>query len=157
MLRYRAAELRAGNTHDFAGRELAKTDRNGKLATLAAPQREALTSAVKKLTDGKSQADFFEELYKGASGNGTPVSGPHKNLSISEEAALRKQQALKQWSAIEKLLAAYRDKFLCGLTDADVEAQMASLERALSARKAWLKQPASKRVPAAISEMFNTK
>ena len=50
MLRYRAVELRAGNTHDFAGRELAKTDRNGKLATLAAPIANWASDVSNKLT-----------------------------------------------------------------------------------------------------------
>jgi glycerol-3-phosphate dehydrogenase subunit C len=36
MLRYRAVEAKKGET-TFADRELAKTDRNGKLATLIAP------------------------------------------------------------------------------------------------------------------------
>ena len=129
------------------------------MATLAEPQREALATAVKKLTDGKSQADFFEELYKGTGGsaNPNPEGGrTHKKLSLSEEAALRQECALLDWKAICKILAAYSDKFLV-LTDPDVEAQIATLEQALNARKAWLKQPANNRDPRLITEMLERK
>ena len=40
------------------------------------------------------------------------------------------------------------------LPDADVLAQIARLEQALKARKAWLKQPINQRDPKAIAAMF---
>lgn len=129
------------------------------LATLGEPQREALTSAVKKLTDGKSQADFFEELYKGKGGSENPNPDGGKNrktLSLSEEVVLRKEMALGQWQSIWRGLAAYTDKFLV-LTDHEVEAQIATLEQALTARKAWLKQPLNHRQPKLVTELFARK
>lgn len=129
------------------------------LAKLAEPQREALTSAVKKLTDGKSQADFFEELYKQAgkaTGREPGCDNSRDKLSLSQEAELRRTKAAADWAALAKLAAAYQDKFVL-LTDADVEAQMATLEQALIARKAWLKQPVNHRQPRLIAEMFQSR
>jgi hypothetical protein len=132
---------------------------NTPFAKLAGPQREALTNAVKKLTDGKSQADFFDTLYKtGGKGTGRApgCDNPRKNLSLSEEAALRKELAVGDWVAIWKILSAYQDKFLM-LADHDVEAQVAVLEKHLAARRAWLKQPLNRRDPKAITEIFCAK
>lgn len=115
--------------------------------------RSELETAVKKLTDGKSQTDFFNELYKQPSGNANPTSAPHKKLTLSEEAAAHQEMARVQWAAIDKQLGVYRDKFTV-LTDSDGEAQIAILEQALNARRAWLKQPANNRQPKAIEAMF---
>jgi glycerol-3-phosphate dehydrogenase subunit C len=49
MLRYRAAELKAGKS-DRAGRELGRTDRNGKLASLVAPVANWGSSCHNRLT-----------------------------------------------------------------------------------------------------------
>ncbi|HEV2691420.1 MAG TPA: hypothetical protein VG347_00840 [Verrucomicrobiae bacterium] len=128
------------------------------LAKLPEPQREAMATAVKKLTDGKSQADFFEELYKtsGSQANANPDGGKNrKNLSMAEEASLRHAKAVKQWHTIDKMLTVFADAFtLPGFTDHDTEAQCATLEKALAARKAWLKQPLNGRNPKVIAEMF---
>jgi len=129
------------------------------LAKLGEPQREALTSAVKKLTDGKSQADFFNELYKtGGAGTGREAGceNTKKKLSLAEEVALRKQCAVLDWNALALSFSAYTDKFLL-LTDHEVEAQIAILDLQLTARKAWLKQAVSHRQPAVISDLFNVK
>ena len=129
------------------------------LAKLGEPQRAALTSAVKKLTDGKSQADFFNELYKqGGAGTGREAGCENnkKKLTLAEELALRKQCAGLDWNALALGFAAYKDKFLL-LTDHEVEAQIAILDLQLTARKAWLKQPANNRQPAVISDLFAAK
>ena len=51
MLRYRAVEAKKG-ANTFADRELAKTDRNGKLATLVAPIANWATKCENSLTRG---------------------------------------------------------------------------------------------------------
>jgi hypothetical protein len=65
-----------------------------------------------------------------------------------------KAGALADWEGIAKLIGAYKDKFLL-LTDADVTAQIALLERQLNARKAWLKQPRDARAPKAITPLLS--
>ena len=130
------------------------------LSLMPAPQREAMENAVKKITDGKTQAEFGEQLGlwkkphgSGATGRAPGEGGEKKKFSIAEMAAAHQEMAAVQWFALEKMLGSYRDKFLV-LTDHAVEAQMAALEQALNARKAWLKQPQNKREPKVIAELF---
>ena len=150
------------------------------LSTLSAPQREAMATAVKKLTDGKTQAEFGEALGLWKKPPGAGVTGrkptalppgesageageageaetaePKKKLTLTEETALRREQAELDWHGIARGLAAYKDKFLL-LTDADITAQIATLEQALNARKAWLKEPVTKRDALAISRLFQS-
>ena len=129
------------------------------LADMGKITRSELETAVKKLTDGKSQADFFNELYKqGGAGTGREAGCENnkKKLTLAEELALRKQCAGLDWNALALGFAAYKDKFLL-LTDHEVEAQIAILDLQLTARKAWLKQPANNRQPAVISDLFAAK
>ena len=126
------------------------------MSQLPAPQREAMETAVRKLTDGKTQTDFFEDLYKtGGRGPGREpgCDNGRTKLSLSEAAALRRTQADADWRALARMLAAYRDKFVL-LADDDIIAQTAALEQALNPRKAWLKQPLNQRQPRAIEEFF---
>lgn len=118
-------------------------------------------TAVRKATDGMTQTEFLRELGLAKKPSGNPngnrtVMPNGTRLSISEQADLRKQQASEDWAAIYRLVCAYRDKFVL-LADADVEAQIATIEEALNARRAWLKAPAGKRDARAIAEMFKTK
>ena len=144
------------------------------LSTLSAPQREAMATAVKKLTDGKTQAEFGEALGLWKKPPGAGVTGrkpaapettedgnadepatdePKKKLTLSEETALRREQAELDWHGIARGLAAYKDKFLL-LPDADITAQIATLEQALNARKTWLKDPGAKRDAKAVTDIF---
>jgi len=126
------------------------------LQSLKPAVQEALQTAVKKLTDGKTQGEFFDELYKqGGKGAGRDpgCDGTKKKLTLSEEAALRQEQARLDWQACWKALTAYGDKFVL-LTDEDAMAQVATLEQVLNARQAWLKQPLNERNPKAIAEML---
>ena len=126
------------------------------LSKLKPAMREELQSAVKKLTDGKSQGEFFDDLYKqksGGTGREPGCDGTKKKLTLSEEAALRQQEAAQDWTACDRQLWAYKDKFTV-LTDTDVTAQIARLEQALNARNAWLKQPLNDRQPKLIADMF---
>lgn len=117
-----------------------------------------IQGALKKAADGATQTEFLRELglAKKAPGNPNAKGGEKKKLTMSEEAELRKRQATEDWAAIYRMACVYRDKFVL-LPDADVEAQIATLEEALNARKAWLKNPVGKREPKAIAEIFKTK
>jgi len=145
------------------------------LASLTAPQAAAMATAVRKLTDGKTQQEFGEQLGlwkkpqgSGATGRPLTASGPQgeddqegdaepveegKKLTIAQEAELRKQQAAQNWAALDKGLTAYADKFIL-LPDTDVEAQIAGLEQALKARREWLKNPVGKRDAKAVADLF---
>jgi len=146
------------------------------LASLTAPQAAAMATAVRKLTDGKTQQEFGEQLGlwkkpQGSGATGRPLltaSGPQgeddqegdtepveegKKLTLAQEAELRKQQAAQNWAALDKGLTAYADKFIL-LPDTDVEAQIAGLEQALKARREWLKNPVGKRDAKAVADLF---
>ena len=120
-----------------------------------------IEDSLHKVSDGATQLEFMRELGlakkpQGAGATGGLGSVAGKKIGIAEQAALLKEQATSQWKAIEKMLSAYQDKFTL-LPDADVTAQQATLEAALTARKAWLKQPAAKRDVKPIQEMFTAK
>ena len=147
------------------------------LSALTAPQAAAMATAVRKLTDGKTQQEFGEQLglwkkKQWSTAASTPKAdttegdteaeaepaegGPDavsKKLTIAQEAELRKQQAAQNWAALDKGLTAYADKFIL-LPDTDVEAQIAVLEQALKARREWLKNAVGKRDAGAVAEMF---
>ena len=147
------------------------------LSAMTAPQAAAMATAVKKLTDGKTQQEFGEQLglwkkKQWSTAASTPKAdttegdteaeaepaegGPDavsKKLTIAQEAELRKQQAAQNWAALDKGLTAYADKFIL-LPDTDVEAQIAVLEQALKARREWLKNAVGKRDAKAVADLF---
>lgn len=118
--------------------------------------REKVLAAVHEIADGKTLTALYRDLgvIKPAAPLGRREGeGGSKKLSLAEQAALLKEQAAKHWLDIDGLLSIYGPKFTV-LKDCDVEAQMAVLERALTARKAWLKQPKNRRDPQAIDRLF---
>jgi len=135
---------------------------NKPMALLTAPQKEALQAGVRKLTDNKTQKDFGEDLglwkkHQGAGATGrAPGEGGSRKLSISERAELLKVQAVEDWAEMADMFKVYCGKFTV-LSDTSVEAQIAVLERHLTARRAWLKQPKTNRVASAIEHLFDTK
>jgi hypothetical protein len=135
---------------------------NKPMALLTAPQKQALQAGVRKLTDGKTQRDFCEDqgLWKKPQGSGAtgraPGEGGSRKLSLGERAELLKVQAVEDWAETADMLKVYRGKFTV-LSDTSVEAQIAVLEKHLTARRAWLKQPKTNRVALAIEHLFDTK
>jgi hypothetical protein len=119
---------------------------------------QLVNDALYKVTDGSTQLEFMRELglarqKSGGPGRAPGCDGAKPALTLAETAALRQTQARVNWFDLQKLLAAYREKFLT-LSDDEVTAQIADLEAALNPRKAWLKHPINRRDPALIAEMF---
>lgn len=121
------------------------------------PQREALQSGVRKLTDGQTQKEFAEQLGlwkvpQGQNGgNANPV--PRRKLTLTEQAEALRKQAAEDWLVISNMLETYAAKF-CALPDEDIDAQIAVIDQASTARKTWLRQPKTARDPQAIGRLF---
>ena len=118
-----------------------------------------IAESLHKVTDGQSQLDFMRELGlakmpqgSGARGGIGSVGGQQK-LTMSEEVALRRELAQRDWYAANTILRNYKDKFLL-LADDEITAQIGTLEQALKARKKWLKQPVGRRDAKAIAALF---
>lgn len=110
----------------------------------------ALDTTVRKLTDGHTQASFFEELGlskipKGAKGGRRPGDGgrPPSAGPDAELAAMREDARLNIES-IATNLSTLRSKFIL-LDDLDVTAFQGALERHLKAVRLWLSKPAAAR------------
>jgi len=126
------------------------------MSLLAEPQREALTTAVKKLTDGKSQADFFEELYKQGGGNPNPKDGgERKPLNTAEQADAAFKIAMENSGWMGKAVTASNKDFFLTAKDNDLEvdAQIAVLEFALKLRTKYRNTPRAKR-EAVVAEIL---
>jgi len=119
-------------------------------------ETKLVCESVQKATDGLSQIEFMRELglAKKPSHNAAPKGGQKKKLTISEEAALRKEQAIEDFAHLARILDVYADKFTL-LSDSTVEAQISALEVHLKARRDWLKNPVGKRDAKAIAEIFS--
>lgn len=129
------------------------------LSALSEPQSKALNIAVKKLTDGKTQAELQMELglYKcdpGTNAGRKPGDGGRPpRLSIPESHALAVEVAHKDWAELDRMAECYGIKF-CLLADSEVEAQLGILDKMVLARRTWLKQPANNRQPAVIDSLL---
>lgn len=126
-------------------------------AELPEKQAEALTSAVKKLTDGSTQTEFMREMglakNPGAGAGRKAGDGGNAPKSIGTQADIAKALAADDWRHLDGLLLTYRAKFTL-LDDMAVTAQVAALEQALNARKQWLNTAAEKRDAKAADEAF---
>jgi len=118
----------------------------------------AIKEQICALVDGKTQRQLFLEFKQEE--DGKPKVGRLKGqggksgpISLSEQAELLKTVAASDWAEIAQSLSGYKDKFLV-LTDSDIQAQISTLEQALKARSAWLKQPFNARDPKAIAALF---
>lgn len=111
--------------------------------------RTALETAVKKLTDGKTQADFFDELYKGKTGN--PNAGEHgqgsRKLTLEEQQQKAKDVALENSGWMGKAITASNNDFflLASENDVELDAQIAVLEFALTLRRKYRNTPRTRR------------
>jgi len=126
------------------------------MSLLAEPQREAMEKAVKKLTDGKTQTDFFEELYKQGGGNPNPKDGgERKPLNTAEQADAAFKIAMENSGWMGKAVTASNKDFFLTAKDNDLEvdAQIAVLEFALKLRTKYRNTPRAKR-EAVVAEIL---
>ena len=124
------------------------------MSQLSEPQQQGMEKAVKKLTDGQTQADFFAKLYKGRPGNPNAKGGRPGKRSSEEEAAEIKAMALEHSGAIGSLLHMSNADFFL-LEDLEVNCQIAEMKFALELRRAWLDLPTAKRDATVITKMIN--
>ena len=128
------------------------------MSLLAEPQREAMEKAVKKLTDGKTQADFFDELYKQGGGNPNPKDGgDRKPQTTAQQAETAFNIAMENSGWMGKAVTASNKDFFLTAKDNDLEidAQIAVLEFALKLRTKYRNTPRAKR-EAVVAEILDT-
>lgn len=127
------------------------------IAALPAPQKEALSSAVHKLTDGLTQADFLVGLGLAKAPQGSATTGGYRGrkppASLSDQIAVNQHLAREDWDLIEKSLNTSGTRFLL-LEDTEVRQQIDVLDAHLKARKAWVSAPKEKRKPADIEAIL---
>lgn len=122
------------------------------LNRLTGPQLDTLKTAVRKLTDGRTQIELMEALglcKKGGAGSGGARESSGESGSISDRAANTVDLARTDWAALDLGLRGYGEKFLA-LDDASINAQLALLEVAVKARRDWLSKPRAQRDPDAV-------
>lgn len=128
------------------------------IAKLSEPQRTALESAVKKITDGKSQMDFLGDLYKKAPGNKEAKDGgPKTKPTTADQAQAAFNIALENSGWMGKAVTASNKDFFLTARDNDLEidAQIAVLEFALKLRTKYRNTPKAKR-EAIVAEILDT-
>ncbi|TXH19266.1 MAG: hypothetical protein E6R03_00880 [Hyphomicrobiaceae bacterium] len=111
-------------------------------------QAKALSNAVKKLTDGKTQTELMEELgvYKSSKGGAGGARDKGEGHGVESELELQKEIAARDFAHIDQLLRAYAAKFIL-LDDVACKAQIATLESHLGFRSKWLSKPRADRSP----------
>lgn len=127
------------------------------ISSLPSPQLDALSAAVRKLTDGLTQSEFLVELGLAKAPQGSRTTGGARDrkapLSLSDQVAVKQELAREDWAHIEICLHTSGTRFLL-LDDAEVRRQIDVLEAHLRGRKEWVSQPPEKRKPAAIEDIL---
>jgi hypothetical protein len=113
------------------------------------PAIELVSSAVHKITDGKSQLEFMFDLgLIKQSAAGTGGARPAKTqLAPSDALTQRAALAREAWQTINTSLYGYGTQFTL-LDRGAIEIQIATLEEELKARKTWLQNPTAENLPA---------
>ena len=118
------------------------------LAQLSAPQKEALQTGVRKLTDDLTQKEFCEQLGlwkipQGQNG-GNPNAAGKRALTAAEQAVKLAEQANADTKAMQLLAVQIGVKFTA-LPDEDLEAHLHFLDTHTKAIRAWLNTPTPRR------------
>jgi hypothetical protein len=107
-------------------------------------QSDRLCQLIHKVTDGGSISQLYLDFGitkapqgSGAVGGGPGGRKPGQPVTQAEAEEALRLTAREQWALIDRGFYAYEDKFKL-LGRAEVEAQAATLEIQLKARKAWL-------------------
>jgi hypothetical protein len=120
------------------------------LGSLTLVQQTALDKALHKLTDGRTQSDFLQELGLAKMPQGSGATGgarPHPAKEVMdpvEQHRIMAELARKQGMELLECLYLYGAKFML-LDDTEVRTQMDWLDDHLKARRAWLSKPAIER------------
>jgi len=139
-----AALPRLKKSPELAGLDILATP----ISSLTPESSSALEGAVRKLTEGRSQQDFFAEmgLYKKPSKGpgGAREAGPESavNEDVSRELAI--QQAREDFNLAERTLVTAGANFTL-LVDQEVAAQVHVLQMMIEARNKWLRVPKARR------------
>lgn len=125
------------------------------IADLEPAEIEVLGKAVAKICDGRTQLDFLQELgivkrpgnpsLGGSAGGRAAASGP-----VDDSAIIR--SAEEDWATIHRGIAGGSMSFSV-LADADIEAQIDWLSRAIRVRREWLSTPTAQRTSATIDTL----
>ncbi len=123
------------------------------LAPLPGPQKDALSAAVKKLTDGMTQQDFLVELGLAKAPQGSAVKGGARErkapLPPEEQAEVEAGFARKDFQSAIISLRAIDIRFTL-IPDAELEPLVLELESRLAIHRKWIETPESKRDIAAF-------
>jgi hypothetical protein len=128
------------------------------ITALSEREMEVLNKGVQKLTDGRSQMDFLVELglakKPGNPSLGGNTGGRPASSGVIEGEALIKA-ATEDWAQAHRALIGGQCGFTV-LSDAEIEAQLDTLTRALRVRREWLAAPANKRTQALVDTLAKT-
>jgi hypothetical protein len=139
-----AALPRLKKAPELAGLDILATP----ISSLTPESSSALEGAVRKLTEGRTQQDFFAEmgLYKkpskGPGGAREAGPGGPVNEDVSRELAI--QQAREDFNLAERTLVTAGANFTL-LVDQEVAAQVHVLQMMIEARNKWLRVPKARR------------
>lgn len=132
---------------------------NQPIALLSGAKRDALSGAVKKLTDGLTQQEFLFDLGLAKVPQGWGATGGARdrkakaNLTEAEEREAAVADAREHWRHDRLSLFTFRAEFML-LDDTEVRAQIDFLEALLKARKQWLAKPFPDRKAAEIEKLL---
>jgi hypothetical protein len=148
-----AALPRLKKLPELAGLDITATP----LSALSESNAAALETAVRKLTDGKSQGDFFGDLgiYKKTTGakGGASTAGASAELSDDARKEILVQQARDDFNEVETILLTSLAANFTLLSDQEVAAQIHQLQIHINARNTWLRTPKRNRDATAVARV----
>jgi len=125
---------------------------------------EVLHRVIRKATKGANLAQLYQDfgIIKAPQGSGASGGGEGGKKAETPEPSLEEQLetarklAVEDWTHLDRMLEHYGAKFTV-LEPALVEAQLATLERMLAARRDWLKTPEASRKQFTPAEVITGK
>jgi hypothetical protein len=145
-----AALPRLRKASELAGLDILATP----IAAMEPATAGALEGAVRKLTEGRSQQDFFAEmgLYKKPSKGPGGAREPGEGASEEVTKELAIEQARNDFNVAERTLVIAGANFTL-LVDQEVAAQVHVLQMMIDARNKWLRTPKGRRDSTAVAAL----